>query len=103
MVPPGSPVVNCMVRNPAEHCVGQAANQSRLTCGFVLFPSSANAPKTQDLFSPAKITAKSRFPTVPRPQTSVEFLPPDGKIFTIATTSAVTFASLIAAAETKRV
>jgi hypothetical protein len=29
--------VNCMLRMPEEHCVGQAAKQNRRTCGFVLF------------------------------------------------------------------
>jgi hypothetical protein len=76
-----------MTQNPAEHHFGQAANQNRLTCGFVLFRSSANFAKTQDLFFIAKITAKTRFPAPCVPHTREEFLPGVGKIFTMAARS----------------
>jgi len=52
-----------MTQNPAEHSSGQAAHQNRLTCGFVLFPSSANVEKTQYLFFTVTNTRKTRFPT----------------------------------------
>src|ERR1700677_28966 len=86
-VPPGSPVVCCMTQNPAEHRSSQAGHQNRLTCGFVLFPSSANVEKTQYLFFTVTNTRKTRFPTSNAPQSSEEFLPGDGKIFTMAALS----------------
>jgi hypothetical protein len=76
-----------MTQNPAEHRVGQAAHQNRLTCGFVLFPSSAKVEKTQYLFFTLTNTRKTRFPTSSTPQCSEEFLPGDGKIFTMAALS----------------
>jgi hypothetical protein len=76
-----------MTQNPAEHRSGQAAHQNRLTCGFVLFPSSANLEKTQYLFFTVTNTRKTRFPISNAPQSSEEFLPGDGKIFTMAALS----------------
>jgi hypothetical protein len=95
--------MDCMLQNPAEHYVGQAARQDQGTCGFVLFWSRANIVETQYLFLPAEVTAKTRFPAAPTPETSVEFLPPHGKIFTIAAPSANSRARQIAAIETMRV
>jgi hypothetical protein len=79
-----------MVRNPAEHCSGQVANQNRGACEFVLFRSSANVRKTQDLFFTTKITVKTRFPPRDARQTSEEILPGCGKIFIIAARSSDT-------------
>jgi hypothetical protein len=60
-------------------------------------------PKTHDLILSANFTAQTRFPLGQAPLTSEEFLPADGKIFTIAAPSSGHFVRSIAAIETMRV
>jgi hypothetical protein len=55
------------------------------------------------LISQRKHYSKNPIPCAPARWTSVEFLPPDGKIFTIAAHAADPFARQIAAIETMRV